>query len=249
MSPDNLPDILSQDKRWSRQVLIPQFGHEAQRKLASSKVAVLGVGGVGCPAALYMAAAGVGHMLLVDRDVVEESNLNRQILFDASDIGHAKAEIGLARLRGFCPGIDVEAVSSNVQEQDLDEVLKGCHFVLDSFDRNSSRLMVNRACLRLGLPAAHGFCQDFSGEIFTVLPDKSACLACALDESFPEPDVFPIIGVTSGIVGLAMAAAAIKHITGIGDLLAGQRLIYDLAFPEVLKVPVEKNSRCPDCSR
>lgn len=209
---------------------------------------MLGVGGVGCPAALYLAAAGVGHMLLVDRDVVEESNLNRQILFDASDIGHAKAEIGSERLRSFNPVIEVEAVSRNVQETDLEEMLKGCCFVLDGFDRNASRLMVNRACLRLGLPAVHGFAQDFSGEIFTVMPDKSACLACALDESFPEPDVFPIIGVTAGIVGLAMAAAAIKHLTGIGDLLAGQRLIYDLAFPEVMKVPVQKNSRCPDCS-
>ncbi|HWQ20485.1 MAG TPA: HesA/MoeB/ThiF family protein [Methanotrichaceae archaeon] len=245
MSPDNIP----YDRRWSRQVLIPQFGDEAQRKLAESKVAVLGVGGVGCPAALYLAAAGVGSMLLVDGDVVEASNLNRQILFHASDIGQSKAEIGSARLRGLNPDLDVEAVSRDVREHDLKDMLRGCHFVLDCFDRNASRLMVNRACLRMGLPAVHGFCQDFSGEIFTVIPGKSACLACALDESFPEPEVFPIIGVTAGTVGLAMAAAAIKDLTGVGDLMAGQRLIYDLAYPEVLKLPVERNSRCPDCSQ
>ncbi len=99
----------------------------------------------------------------------------------------------------------------------------------------------------LGIPAAHGFAQDFSGEIFTVIPGKSACLACALDENFPELDITPVIGVTTGLVGTAMAAAAILNLTRLGDPAIGERTIYDLAFSRVLKIPVRRNIRCPAC--
>ena len=210
-------------------------------------MAVLGLGGVGGPAALYLAAAGVGSLILVDRDVVEISNLNRQILFCVKDLGRPKAEAAGKRLLSLNPDLKTKIVAKNLTESDMLTVLKGCQFVLDCFDRNADRLAVNRVCMILGIPAAHGFAQDFSGEIFTVIPGKSACLACALDENFPELDITPVMGVTTGLVGTAMAAAAILNLTRLGDPAIGERTIYDLAFSRVLKIPVRRNIRCPAC--
>jgi adenylyltransferase/sulfurtransferase len=233
--------------RWKRQIHIPQFGSEAQHKLKESKVAVLGAGAVGGTAALYLAAAGVGSMILVDRDVVELSNLNRQILFTDSDMGKSKAQLAANRLRALDPGINIEAVVQDAGENELKVLLKGCSFVLCCFDKNISRFPVNRECLRINVPATYGFAQDFSGELITVLPVETACLSCVIDESFPEPTLTPIIGVASGMIGIAMAAAAIRHIASIGDLMAGYRLMYDLAFPEFMKIPLAQDPSCPVC--
>lgn len=233
---------------WSRQIAIPGFGEECQKRLCQSKVAVLGVGGVGGPAALYLAVAGVGSLILADRDVVEISNLNRQILFSASDIGRQKATTAGERLQSLNAELKIKIAAKELKTDDL-ALLEGCDFVLDCFDKNSDRLAVNRACVHFGIPASHGFAQDFSGEVFTVVPEESACLACALDERFPETDVTPVIGVTTGMVGIAMASSAILCLTGIGDPMAGYRLIYDLAFPGVTKILVSKGPHCAVCER
>lgn len=234
---------------WTRQMAIPGFGEEGQKRLEESRVAILGLGGVGGPAALYLAAAGVGELVLVDGDVVEASNLNRQILFNFSDLGRPKVQAAAERLLSQNPDLKMSIVGKRIEGRDLEPILNGCNFVLDCFDVNADRLAVNRECVRQGIPAAHGFAQDFSGEVFTVLPKKSACLACALDEGFPETEMTPIVGVTTGMIGTAMAATAILSLTGIGDLLAGERLIYDLAFPEIMKIPVEKKQLCPACGK
>lgn len=234
---------------WTRQMAIPGFGIEGQKKLRNSKVAMLGLGGVGGPAALYLAASGIGSLMLVDGDVVEASNLNRQILFSFSDLDQPKAKTAARFLLSLNPELNVEVVEKRVEERDIQSLLKGCHIVLDCFDRNRDRLAVNRECLRQGIPAVHGFAQDFGGEIFSVLPGKSACLACALDEGFPEAEMTPVIGVSTGIVGVAMASAAILNLTGLGTLRAGTRQIFDLAFMEIMKVPVEINPHCPACGK
>lgn len=234
-------------ERWSRQISIPGFGEEGQRRLSESTVAVLGQGGVGGPAALYLAAAGVGSLILVDRDIVEISNLNRQVLFCERDLGRSKAEVAEKRLLYLNPELKVKIVARDLTESDMLPLLKDCQFVLDCFDRNADRLVVNRICMKLEIPASHGFAQDFSGEIFTVVPGKSACLACALDENFPELDITPVMGVTTGLIGTAMAAAAILNLTKLGEPATGERTIYDLAFYTVLKIPVKKNIRCPAC--
>lgn len=234
---------------WIRQIAIPGFGAEGQEKLEESRVAVLGLGGVGGPAALYLAAAGVGELVLVDGDAVEASNLNRQILFTFSDLGRPKARTAAERLQSLNPDLRTVVVEKRVEERDLEPLLKGCNFVMDCFDKNADRLAVNRECVRQKIPAAHCFAQNFSGEIFIVLPEKSACLACAMDESFPETKTTPIIGVTAGMIGTAMAAAAVLSLTGIGDPMAGKRLIYDLTFSEMIRIPVEKKMLCPACGK
>jgi adenylyltransferase/sulfurtransferase len=234
---------------WSRQIAIPGFGEEGQKKLKESRVAVLGLGGVGGPAALYLAAAGVGSLVLVDGDYVQLSNLNRQILFNSSDLGKSKADVAAKCLQQLNQDLDVEVVDKQIKEGDLETILAGCRFVLDCFDRNADRLAVNRVCMLLGIGAAHGFAQDLSGEVFTAIPGDGSCLACALDESFPETEVTAVMGVTTGMVAVSMASAAILSLTGIGDPMAGYRLIYDLAFPGMTRVLVEKNPRCSACGR
>ena len=235
--------------QWARQIAIPGFGTVGQEKLKNSKVAVLGLGGVGGPAALYLAASGIGSLTLVDGDVVEASNLNRQILFSFSDLGQPKAQAAARHLLSHNPELMVEVVEKRVEERDMQPLLKGCHIVLDCFDRNRDRLAVNRVCLRQGIPAVHGFAQDFGGEIFSVMPGKSPCLACALDEGFPETEPTPVIGVATGIVGVAMASAAILSLTDLVTLPAGTRQIFDLAFTEIMKVPIEMNPHCPACGK
>lgn len=232
-----------------RQIAIPGFGAEGQEKLKDSRVAVLGLGGIGGPAALYLAAAGVGEMVLVDGDKIEASNLNRQILFTFPDLGRSKAQVAAERLQSLNPDMKMDVVEKRIEERDIEPLLKGCDFVLDCFDKNAYRLAVNRECVRLSIQATHGFAQNFSGEIFVVMPGKSACLACAMDESFPETKTTPIIGVITGMIGTAMAAAAILSLTRIGDPQAGKRLIYDLAFSEMMNIPVEKKPLCPVCGK
>jgi adenylyltransferase/sulfurtransferase len=234
-------------ERWKRQIQIPQFGTEAQQRLRASCVAVLGVGAVGGASAFYLAAAGIGKMILVDRDVVELSNLNRQILFTTDDIGRRKAQLAAERLRQLDPGLGIEVVVQDIGQKELPGLLDDCDFVLCCFDKNQSRFPVNCQCVQGNLPASYGFAQDFSGELITVLPGQTACLSCIMDDSFPEPEETPIIGSASGIVGIAMTAAAIRYLTGIGELMAGYRLVYDLAFPELLKIPLERNPACPIC--
>jgi len=234
---------------WVRQMAIPGVGIKGQQKLHDSQVAVLGLGGVGGPAALYLAAAGVGSLLLVDGDCVETSNLNRQILFGSSDLGRPKAHLAAERLLHLNPDLKVEVVDTVVKERNLKPLLMGSRFVLDCFDKNADRLAVNRACIALGIPAAHGFAQDLSGEIFIAIPGRSSCLACAMDESFPEVEVTPIMGVTTGMIAISMASAAILFLTGIADPVTGCRLIYDLAFTGITRVPVLKNPRCSACGR
>jgi molybdopterin/thiamine biosynthesis adenylyltransferase len=233
---------------WSRQMAIPGLGEEGQEKLNESRVAVLGLGGVGCPAALYLTAAGIGNLVLVDGDCIQISNLNRQILYDSLGLGRSKSHAAAARLKHLNPDLSAEVVDRQIEEREMGEILEGCDFVLDGFDRNRDRLAVNRVCMRLGVPAVHGFAQDFSGEIFAAIPGKGSCLACAMDESFPESEVTPIIGVATGMVAISMASTAILHITSIGNPMAGYRLIYDLAFPGITRVMVAKNPHCTACS-
>ena len=234
---------------WARQMAIPGFGAEGQQRLHKSRAIVLGLGGVGGPAALYLAAAGVGSLVLVDGDCVGTSNLNRQILFGFCDLGKSKAHLAAERLLGLNPDLKVEVVDTFVGERDLEPLLKDSQFVLDCFDKNADRLAVNRTCMNLGIPSIHGFAQDLSGEIFMVIPGKSSCLACAMDESFPELEVTPVIGVTTATVGVSMASFAILFLTGMADPEAGCRLIYDLVFPGITRVPVLKNPRCSACGK
>ena len=238
---------MTEADRWLRQTDIPQFGQEKQQKLKKSKAVILGIGGVGCPAALYLAAAGIGEILLVDHDCVEIGNLNRQILFTTSDVGKSKALAAGERISSLDPGIKVTAMVQEITSENIHRLIRDADILLDCLDRNKNRLLVNDACVNYSIPAIHSFAQDFSGQLLAVLPGQTACLRCIMDESYPESFDTPVIGVATGMIGVAAAAQAIRILTGLTPI-ENVRLIYDLIFSEVIKIPAEKDTSCPVCS-
>lgn len=232
---------------WQRQIDIPGFGEKAQEALKKSRVVVMGVGGVGSAAALYLACAGVGSLVLVDKDVVSISNLNRQILYGYADIGQKKVQRAYLRLKEIQPYTSLAILGTDVGYEQAKELLKKADYVIDAFDTNQSRLMVNRVCLELSVPACHGFAAELGCEVIEVVPGKTACLACVIDEDFPEQDGCPVIGVTAGLAGIYMALMAIKRLTGMENYKAGCRLIFDLMLDQFLSIPLEKKTECPVC--
>ena len=236
-------------EQWKRQIEIPGFGLEAQRVLEGSRVVVLGVGGVGCAAALYLAVAGVGELTLVDKDKVSPSNLNRQVLYTWSDVGRPKAETARTRLAQINPALQAEVVGHDVRKDDVARLVKGASFVVESFDTIGARLAANEACVKENVPAVHAFARDLSGELIIVEPGKTACLACALDENFPEEDECPVLGATAGLVGVYAALTAIKYMTGIAPAAGGCRLIFDFLLDRFIKVELPQQTCCPVCGR
>ncbi|MGB9791131.1 MAG: HesA/MoeB/ThiF family protein [Thermacetogeniaceae bacterium] len=235
-------------EQWKRQIAIPQFGEDAQFRLKKSTVAIFGVGGVGCAAALYLAAAGVGKLILVDKDDVSIENLNRQILYDRGDIGKPKAKVAAERLQRLNPFIGIEILIKNVGTIDIIRIAEKSSFVIDAFDQHKSRLEVDAVCVRRGIVVAHGFAQDLSGEIIVVEPNKTPCLSCVLDENFPELSESSVLGVTAGLIGIQLSTIAIKYLTGCGVVKSGYRLVWDLLLDQFLELPLQRLATCPVCS-
>jgi len=236
-------------KRWKRQIDLPGFGIEGQIKLKQSRVVVFGVGGVGCATALYLAAAGVGNMVLVDKDVVSLDNLHRQIIYCQDDIGKSKAGIAAARLRAIDPALNIEVVDKHVELNDIRNIVKHASTVVDAFDRIESRLCINQACVEQKVPAVHGFAQEYGGEIVMVQPGVTACLECTLDRDVVEPTEVPIMGVSAGMIGIYLTNMVIKYLTGCGELLAGQRLFWDFYLDQFICFPLERRADCAICNR
>ncbi|MFZ5648195.1 MAG: HesA/MoeB/ThiF family protein [Bacillota bacterium] len=233
---------------WQRQLGIPGFGPEAQQALAGSHALILGVGGVGCPAALYLAAAGLGSMTLVDGDVVEAGNLNRQILYGYSDVGRPKVEAAAETLRKLNPGIKLEIFNVHAGDPEIESLVAGAGVVVDCFDRNRHRLSVNKACLRRRKAAVHSYVQNFSGYVI-FSPGVGGCLNCLVDESFPEQGDNSVIGVAAGQAGIISAAEAIRHLTGIGGPAGSRQIFFDLAFMEWTTRPIVREPLCPACGK
>lgn len=233
---------------WLRQLGIPGFGPEAQQVLAGAHVLILGLGGVGCPAALYLAAAGVGRMTLVDSDVVEASNLNRQILYGYSDVGRPKVEAAAGALKKLNPGITLEIFHGHAGDPEIERLVTCAGVVVDCFDRNRHRLAVNRACLRHRKAAVHSYVQNFSGYVI-FSPGDGGCLGCLVDESFPDQGDNSVIGVAAGQAGIISAVQTIRHLTGTGEPMKSRLIFFDLAFMEWITRPVTPEPLCPACGR
>ena len=197
--------------RYARQLLL--FGEEGQERLKRSKVFIAGAGGLGCPIALYLAVAGVGEIRLVDRDTVEQTNLNRQVLHWERDIGTPKAGSAEAKLREANPDIRVEALVATIDEANVRDLVGDADLIVDAMDNFPTRYLLNREALRSGVPLIHGAIRGFSGQATTIVPGRTACLECIFPEA-PPAEVFPVVGTTPGIIGLIQANEAIKYITG-----------------------------------
>ena len=230
--------------RYDRQIRL--LGEDGQEKLKRAKVFIAGAGGLGSPIAIYLTAAGVGEIKLVDKDTVALSNLNRQIIHWEKDIDREKAISAKEKLTEINSDIKIDAKSETITEDNASDLVADADLIIDAMDNFPTRYLLNRTALEKGIPFVHGAINGFHGQATTVLPGESACLRCIFREA-PPPSVFPVLGVTPGIIGLIQASEAIKYIVGIGELLIGKLLLWDGLTSQTEIVQVDKNAHCQDC--
>jgi len=241
--------MLTEDEkqRYDRQIRINGFGLEGQEKLKRARVLVAGAGALGSVIATYLALAGVGSLRVVDDDVVELSNLNRQILHWSGDVGKAKTQSAEEKLRQANPCVHVEAVAARIGEDNALELASGCDLIMDAVDNYDTRYALNRAALESGIPFIHGGVYAMEGMATTIVPGQTACLKCIFAAP-PPPTTIPVLGAITGIVGCLQATEAVKYITGIGELLANRLLVVDGVDLRFREVRLQRNAECPDCS-
>ena len=233
--------------RYERQ--IPVIGREGQEKLKQSTVLIAGAGGLGSASALYLAAAGVGRLIIVDPQDVELSNLNRQVLHWTSDIGRAKVESAREKLRRLNPNVEVEAYREELTEELARKLVPRADIVIDALDNWEARFLLNRVCVELGKPFIHAGVEGFYGQMLVVVPGKGPCLQCLLPRQPPSRSGVPVLATTPGVLGLLQATEAIKLLTGVGEPAIGRLIIYDGYSMTFSEVRVRRRPDCPVCSR
>ena len=241
--------------RYARHIILPGIGGEGQRKLMDARVLVIGAGGLGSPAAMYLAAAGVGTIGLVDFDRVELSNLQRQLLHDTADVGRPKVDSARDRLRELNPNVDVVTHETLLSSDNAFEVLGGYDVVVDGTDNFPVRYLVNDATQMLGKPLVYGSIYQWEGQASVFLPGKeSPCYRCLFPEP-PPPGTVPscaeggVFGVLPGIIGSIQAVEAIKLVLGVGEPLAGKLVLYDALTNEFTTVRLRWDPDCPVCGK
>jgi molybdopterin-synthase adenylyltransferase len=233
-------------KRYTRQTLI--FGEEGQEKLKNAKVFIAGAGGLGSPISVYLAVAGVGNITIADHDVVELSNLNRQILHGDADIDRKKTESAQETLTSLNSDINVNIISETITDENVIDLIGDSDLIIDAMDNFDTRHTLNRASNKLGIPYFHGAVTGFDGQATTIIPGKTACLNCIFPKSPPKA-VFPIIGVTAGFIGVVQAIEVVKYITGEGELLENEIFLWDGLKSKVEKVKTNKRPDCEVCGQ
>lgn len=233
--------------RYSRQIAISGFGEEGQEKLKHARVAIVGMGGLGCPVAMYLAAAGIGNLKIVDSGKLELSNLNRQVLYNSLDLeAISKVATAYEKLKELNHEIEVEYVQVKVNQDNVIDIISGSHLVVDALDNFPTRYILNQACIDLNLPLVHGAVEGFSGRVMTIIPGKTPCLMCIYGDHVSDR-VPPVMGTTCGVIGSIQATEVIKYVTGVGRLLMKRMLIYNGLGMTFTDVPVERNLKCPQC--
>jgi molybdopterin/thiamine biosynthesis adenylyltransferase/rhodanese-related sulfurtransferase len=238
--------------RYSRHLIMPEVGMEGQLKLKNAKVLLIGTGGLGAPLGLYLAAAGVGKLGLVDFDVVDFTNLQRQIAFGTADVGKSKAQAARARLSDLNPDIQIEAFETQLTSANALELFKDFDIIVDGTDNFPTRYLVNDACILLGKPNVYGSIFRFEGQITVFGMPDGPCYRCLYPEP-PPPGLVPscaeggVLGVLPGIVGSIQAMETIKLILGRGDSLVGRLLLFDALGMKFRELKLRKNPNCPMC--
>jgi molybdopterin/thiamine biosynthesis adenylyltransferase len=239
-------------ERYSRHLMLPEVGEAGQERLRESRVLIIGAGGLGSPAALYLAAAGVGTIGIADGDQVELSNLQRQVMHGTSDIGLTKTLSAARRLHEINPDCRVVEIPVMVDRDNLTKLVQGYDFVLDATDSLAAKFLINDICVVQGIPFSHGGILRFHGQTMTVLPMQSPCYRCLFEELPPEKErVFcerdGVFGVLPGIIGSMQAAEALKYLLGAGTLLTGRLVTFDLLGMRFREVPVMRAGNCAAC--
>ena len=239
-------------ERYSRHILLPQVGGKGQAKLLAGRVLIVGTGGLGSPAALYLAAAGVGTIGLVDGDVVDLSNLQRQIAHATPDVGRPKVESAALKCHAINPDVTLRLHPVRLQADNALAILQDYDFVIDGTDNFASKFLVADACHFAGKPYAHAGILRFDGQAMTVIPGQTGCYRC-LFRGPPPPNAVPscsqagVLGVLAGIMGTIQATEAIKHLLGIGELLTNRLLVFDALKMSFREVKFLRSSACPLC--
>jgi sulfur-carrier protein adenylyltransferase/sulfurtransferase len=249
-----VPRVLTseQQTRYSRHLLIPEVGEEGQRKLLDARVLMLGAGGLGSPAALYLAAAGVGTIGLIDSDVVDRSNLQRQILHTDERVGTPKVESATKALKGLNPDVKVVPYETRLTADNVLDIFTGWDLVIDGGDNFPTRYLVNDACVHLGIPNVHGSVYRFEGQVTVFEPGHGPCYRCLYPEP-PPPELAPscqeagVLGVLPGIIGLLQATEAVKLILGAGKTMAGRLLTLDALDMKFRELKLRRDPHCRMC--
>jgi molybdopterin/thiamine biosynthesis adenylyltransferase/rhodanese-related sulfurtransferase len=242
-----------QQLRYSRHLLIPEVGSAGQLKLLESKVLLIGAGGLGSPAALYLAAAGVGTIGIVDFDVVDLSNLQRQVLHASDRVGEKKVESARRTLTALNPDVTVVGHEEMLVAGNVDRIIEGYDVVLDGTDTFETRYILNDAAVAAGIPVVHASVFRFEGQLSTFVPYEGPCYRC-LYPTPPPPELAPgcsvagVLGVVPGIMGLLQANEVLKLLLGIGDTLSGRLLLFDALTTEFTELRLRRDPGCPVCS-
>ncbi len=251
-----IPKTLTAEQRdrYSRHVLIPEIGLEGQQKLLESKVLLLGAGGLGSPTALYLAAAGVGTLGIVDDDEVDLSNLQRQVIHNSERIGMAKVESAAETIAALNPDVNVIGYRTRIDASNIMEIIEGYDVIVDGVDNFPTRYLLNDASVRLQIPVVSASILGFDGQLSVFKPYDGPCYRCLFREP-PPAELAPscgangVLGVLPGTMGLLQATEVVKLLLGIGDPAIGRLLLYDALAATLTEVKVHRDPECPICSR
>jgi sulfur-carrier protein adenylyltransferase/sulfurtransferase len=253
--PTEIPRSLDATKRarYSRHLLIPEVGEEGQLKLLASRILLVGAGGLGSPASLYLAAAGVGRLGIVDADVVDASNLQRQIVHSTEALGEPKVDSARRAVEALNPDVEVVTYKERLGSDNIDRILAdGWDVIVDGADNFPTRYLVNDASVWHGIPVVHGSIFRFEGQVTVFSPHKGPCYRCLFPQP-PPPELAPscaeggVLGVLPGIIGSLQASEALKLALGIGDPLVGRLLLFDALAAEFSEVTLRRDPACPVC--
>ena len=249
-------DIVTQlpfnpDEFYSRQIVLPELGKLGQDKLARSRVAIIGLGGLGSASALYLALAGVGYLRLVDQDTVELNNLHRQVLYGMGNLRYPKVEAAAQRIQQTNPTLKIEPFPMNVGEDNVGKVVEGMDCVVDGLDNMRTRYLVNRTCAKHKIPYVFGAAIGIEGNLSVFSPPETPCLECILpglnDDQLPNCQTRGVLGTTTGIIGTMQAMETVKLLAGIGETLKGKLMICDFRDMYFTKINIFKRLDCPAC--
>jgi adenylyltransferase/sulfurtransferase len=241
-----------QIERYSRNIILKEVGGKGQKKLLESKVLIIGAGGLGSPAALYLAAAGVGTIGLADGDMVDLTNLQRQVIHFTKDVGVMKADSAKEKIAQLNPDVDVKVHPEMVCSANAREIIGGYDFVIDGTDNFAAKFLINDACVLLNKPFSHAGILRFNGQMMTVKPCTSACYRCVF-KAPPPVGAVPgcseagVLGAMAGVIGTLQAVETLKYLLGVGDLLTDRLLIFDALPLSFREVKVLRNGSCPVC--
>jgi molybdopterin/thiamine biosynthesis adenylyltransferase len=245
---NSMSPLTEEDRvRYDRQILYPDFGEEGQQKLRKSHVLIAGIGGLGSPVAIYLACAGVGKLTVVDSDVVELSNLNRQILHWEEDIGEQKVISATRKLEKMNSTVEMNSRPMKITEENFSEMLQGVDLVMDCMDNMATRFILNEGCVKAGIPLIHGGIYGMMGEITTIIPGQTPCFECIFPRDVEGKTPFPVFGFTPALIASLQVMEATKLLTGFGELLAGKMLYVRGEETIFMTVDLQKNKACRVC--